>query len=103
MRQRHSPQATSDPTVGVRPTEVASAEYPPSPARILRVAEVMARSGLSRTSLWRLERRGAFPARRQLSPGAVGWIEAEVEAWILGRLTRDAVGARGRMTSRGLG
>ena len=62
------------------------------PARVLRVDEVRKRTGLSRTTLWRLERRGAFPAHRQLSPGAVGWIEAEVEAWILGRLTREARG-----------
>jgi len=102
MRRRHSPELTSVTPVGA-PIETAAAVYATGPARVLRVAEVMARSGLSRTSLWRLERRGAFPARRQLSPGAVGWIEAEVEAWILGRLTRDAVGARGRMTSEGLG
>ncbi len=60
------------------------------PARVVRVDEVISRTGLSRTTLWRLERRGAFPARRQLSPGTVGWIEAEVEAWILGRVTRAA-------------
>src|SRR4051794_6122688 len=53
------------------------------PTRILRVGEVMVRTGLSRTTLWRLERRGLFPAKRYLSAGAVGWIEAEVEDWIV--------------------
>ena len=97
------PEATTNGSARTRSIEAASSSHLAGPACILRVDQVMARSGLSRTSLWRLERRGAFPARRQLSPGAVGWIEAEVEAWILGRLTRDAVGARGRMTSGGLG
>jgi prophage regulatory protein len=84
------------PLDGAVPTVVS----PGGPARILRVDQVMARTALSRTTLWRLERRGAFPARRQLSPGTVGWIEAEVEAWILGRLTRAAGGAGGRTRAR---
>jgi predicted DNA-binding transcriptional regulator AlpA len=57
-------------------------------AKILRAKEVCrrtGRTGLSRTTIWRIERHGAFPDRRQLSPGAVGWIEAEVEAWIANR------------------
>ena len=97
------PEATTNGSAGTRSIEATSSSHLAAPACILRVDQVMARTALSRTTLWRLERRGAFPARRQLSPGAVGWIEAEVEAWILGRLTRDAVGARGRMTSGGLG
>ena len=97
------PEATTNGSARTRSIEAASSSHLAGPACILRVDQVMARTALSRTTLWRLERRGAFPARRQLSPGAVGWIEAEVEAWILGRLTRDAVGARGRMTSGGLG
>jgi predicted DNA-binding transcriptional regulator AlpA len=52
------------------------------------VREVARRTGLSRTTLWRLERRGAFPARRQISLGAIGWIEAEVEHWISGRVPK---------------
>ena len=55
------------------------------PTRILRVPVVCERTGLSRTSLWRLTRRGDFPASRQLSPGTVGWLEHEVEAWLASR------------------
>ena len=55
------------------------------PTRILRYGEVCRRTGISRTTIWRLERKGVFPLRRQLSSGAVGWIEAEVEAWIASR------------------
>lgn len=53
--------------------------------RILRKDEAMALSGLSRTTLWRLERDGNFPARRQLSVGAVGWLKSEIDAWIEAR------------------
>jgi predicted DNA-binding transcriptional regulator AlpA len=55
------------------------------------------RSGLSRVTIWRLERQGSFPARRRLSVNAVGWIEAEVEDWIL---ERTPVGARGHDARR---
>ena len=57
-------------------------------ARILRYRDVIARTGLSRTTLWRLERRGEFPLRCQLSANAVGWVESEVEEWIAARTAR---------------
>jgi len=50
--------------------------------RMLRFREVHARTQLSRVTIWRMERRGEFPARRQLSANSVGWIEREVEAWL---------------------
>ena len=53
--------------------------------RFLRCDEVLARTGLSRTTVWRLERSGGFPARRRLSPNTVGWLESEVEEWIASR------------------
>src|SRR5262249_31909496 len=59
-----------------------------SPARFLRCREVCARTGLSRTTLWRLECRGAFPFSRQLTTNTVGWLEAEVEEWIATRVSR---------------
>jgi prophage regulatory protein len=40
---------------------------------------------LSRSTVWRLERIGQFPARRQLSGNSVGWLRSEVEAWIATR------------------
>ena len=55
--------------------------------RILRFREVHARTQLSRVTIWRMERRGEFPARRQLSTNSVGWIEREVEEWLVTRCT----------------
>ncbi len=62
---------------------------PPSaqqlPDRIIRSKEVQNKTGLSRTTIWRLERKGEFPARIPLSAGSVGWRLGEVEEWIKSR------------------
>lgn len=45
----------------------------------------------SRPHLLRLERDGLFPKRLHLSPGRVGWLKSEIEAWIASRAAaRDA-------------
>lgn len=54
-------------------------------SRIIRMKEVTVRVGLSRTTIWRLERRFEFPARVQLSSHAVGYVEEEIDTWILSR------------------
>ena len=50
--------------------------------RILRNRDLDVITGLSRTTRWRLEAAGQFPARRRLSKMAVGWLASEVEAWM---------------------
>lgn len=50
--------------------------------KIIRSKEVQNLTGLSRTTLWRMERRGEFPDRVPLSAGSVGWRISEVEDWI---------------------
>ncbi len=62
--------------------------------RILRVREVVARTGLSRSTLWRLEQKGHFPARRQISAGAVGWLESDVENFLASRPEKLAIGMK---------
>jgi prophage regulatory protein len=52
---------------------------------IWRKWHVRNHTGLSETTIWRLERAGDFPARRQLSNNAVGWLRSEVEAWMVSR------------------
>jgi prophage regulatory protein len=49
--------------------------------------------GLCYTTIYNLEKRGKFPARRKLSPGRVGWLRSEVEEWLLNRelVNADAV------------
>jgi len=53
---------------------------------LLKRTEVLALVGLGYTTVWRLERAGSFPARKQLSVGRVGWLRSEVEKWIENRL-----------------
>jgi prophage regulatory protein len=50
--------------------------------RVLRKKLVKEKTGLSFASIDRKERVGDFPARIQLGRKAVGWIEAEIDAWI---------------------
>ena len=54
---------------------------------IIRKPEVLKRTGLSDTTIWRLERADDFPARVQLTEGgSVGWVESEVERWVHARV-----------------
>ena len=57
--------------------------------RILRVRHVSNRTGLSRTTIWRMCRDGRFPRPVQLSSAAcVGFIESEVDAWVEAQIAR---------------
>jgi prophage regulatory protein len=56
-----------------------------APARLLRFPTVRERTGLSRSTIWRLERRGDFPRHRRISANAVAWVEQEVTQWIRSR------------------
>ena len=50
--------------------------------RILRLEEVTKMVGLSRTTLWRMERKGEFPARIPLSNRSVGWRFVDIDKWL---------------------
>lgn len=59
---------------------------PAAPAgRYLNWKEVARRTSLSRTTAWRLQRRDEFPRPYPISPGRVGHLECEVEAWMASR------------------
>jgi prophage regulatory protein len=64
----------------VRPGGTAGTDAPP--ARLLRFPAVRERIGLSRSTIWRLERSGLFPRHRQISLNAVAWSEKEFVDWI---------------------
>ncbi len=50
--------------------------------RILRKHEVLHRVGLSGMEIWRREKAGGFPRRVALGPHSVGWVEAEIDAYL---------------------
>ncbi|MCE7031727.1 AlpA family phage regulatory protein [Lysobacter sp. GX 14042] len=49
---------------------------------ILRKRQVLQATGLTSSTLDRLERGGDFPRKLQIAPRAVGWLASEVDAWI---------------------
>lgn len=53
---------------------------------ILRRKQVQIRTGLARSTIYQYMKDGLFPKPVQLGPRAVGWIEAEVTAWITERI-----------------
>jgi len=50
--------------------------------RIPRVCEIV---GLSRSTIYRLERAGEFPRRRRLGVNSVGWMSSDIQQWIVSR------------------
>ena len=58
----------------------------PTPTRLLRFPAVRDRTGLSRSTIWRLERRGEFPRHRRISANVVVWVEEEISNWIASRV-----------------
>jgi len=53
---------------------------------ILRLPEVKARIGLSRSTIYKRVAEGTFPKAVCLGGRAVGWIEAEIQAWLKDRI-----------------
>ena len=53
----------------------------------------MARTGLSRTTIYRWRVAGRFPQAVRLGTRTVGWIESELEAWIVERMAERPGGA----------
>jgi prophage regulatory protein len=52
------------------------------PLKLLRFGAVRERTGLSRSTVWRLERRGEFPRHMKISANVVAWLEEDVVKWI---------------------
>jgi prophage regulatory protein len=50
--------------------------------RFLRVGAVMERTGLSKTTLYRMVRAGSFPKQVQIGVRCTGWRESAVREWI---------------------
>ena len=50
--------------------------------KILRLPAVKTKTGLSRSTIYARVSQGTFPAALSLGPNTVGWLEADVEAWI---------------------
>ena len=58
--------------------------------RILRRAEVEAKTGFKRAHIYSLMKEGRFPRALRLGVRAVGWDSVEIEHWIADRLKERA-------------
>ena len=90
------PAHTSRGGSGVKPAEGARFPEPTArgasdtpaappgvrPLRLLRIKEVAFMTGLSRMTIYRLERAGTFPRRRRLGTHSVAWLEHDVSHWV---------------------
>lgn len=50
--------------------------------KVLQLAEVVEKTGLSSSSIERREKDGTFPLRRETGPRRIGWLESDIDAWI---------------------
>jgi len=57
--------------------------------RLLRLPQVIDRTGLGKTKLYELQKDGLFPMRIKITAHAVAWIEQEVETWIAGKVAES--------------
>ncbi|MDR1848828.1 MAG: AlpA family transcriptional regulator [Zoogloeaceae bacterium] len=58
---------------------------------ILRLPQVKAKTGLSRSTIYQSIADGKFPEPIKLGERAVGWLSHEVESWLCDRVdARDA-------------
>jgi len=55
--------------------------------QFLRREQVLAKLGISKTTLYNLERAGRFPAHFMLTPRCAVWRAEEVEAWMVKRIS----------------
>jgi len=53
--------------------------------KMLRLAEVIEMTGLSRSTIYRYESNADFPKRRRIGPNAVPWLDTDIEDWMQSR------------------
>lgn len=71
-----------------------------SPIKLLRLSQVMEMTGLRKTKIYELHAEGAFPQRVKITAHSVGWVEAEVQAWLARRIENSARGSSIRSIGR---
>lgn len=53
---------------------------------ILRLPEVIARTGLSRSTIYLRMKQNAFPPQISLGGRAVGWLDEDINGWLQDRI-----------------
>jgi prophage regulatory protein len=65
-------------------TEFQTHPRPRSP-KIIRLPQVLDKTGLSRSSVFLKIKNGQFPSSIPLGPRARGWLDLEIDGWIQDR------------------
>ena len=65
----------------------------PEPDRIIRLRTVLARTGLSRSTIYRKIAEGTFPAQLRISVNGAGWHESDINRWVADPVAWRAVNA----------
>ena len=66
-----------------------STSIPNVPLQVLRLPEVRKVTGLCRSMTYQLEAEHRFPRRIKIGARAVGWVEGEVQEWIVQRIEQS--------------
>lgn len=56
--------------------------------KLIRIKDVMDRTGLGRSTVYKYMNLGLFPKSVNLTSRAVAWVESEVEEWIQQNIER---------------
>ncbi len=56
--------------------------------KLIRLHEVLAATGLSRSEIYRLEALGHFPKRVPISERSTAWAQDEIEKWVEARIAQ---------------
>ena len=57
-----------------------------APVRLLRLPDVLGRVGISRSAVYDLVARGAFPQPVKLGTRCTAWVESEIDGWVRARI-----------------
>lgn len=72
------------------PSSAPAAHLPPVSApmteRFLKLPEVLHQCGLSRSTLYDLIARNAFPTQVSLGGKSVAWLQSEISVWMIERI-----------------
>lgn len=61
--------------------------------KLIRIKDVMERTGLARSTIYKYISLGQFPQPIKLGTRAVAWVESEINTWINGSIKRRDEGA----------
>ena len=57
-----------------------------TPAQLIRLPDVITRTGLGRSTVWNLVAAGRFPKQVKLSARSSAWVSSEVDHWVAARI-----------------